>query len=56
MIYEMDTTTEQLQSTGGIALAAKLTKKIGLDFSDSVSKQQLCGSASKEYLKVTTVF
>ena len=50
MIYETDSTTEQVQSTGGIALAAKISEKIGLDFSDPVSKQQLL---NLEIIRVT---
>jgi len=41
MKFTIDSTTDQVQSTGGIALAAKISEKIGLDFSDPVSKQQL---------------
>ena len=41
MKYTIDSTTEQLQSTGGIALAAKISEKIGLDFSDEESKREL---------------
>ena len=44
MNFVIDSTTEQVQSTGGIALAAKISEKIGLDFSDPVSKQQLVHS------------
>jgi len=39
--FTINSTTEQIQSTGGIALAAKISEKIGFNFSDSESKRQL---------------
>ncbi len=41
MKFTIDSTTEQVQSTGGIALAAKISEKIGFNFSDTESKRQL---------------
>jgi len=41
MKFTIDSTTDQVQSTGGIALAAKISEKIGLNFSDGNSKNQL---------------
>jgi len=41
MKFTIDSTTEQVQSTGGIALAAKISEKIGLNFSDNKSSNTL---------------
>ena len=41
MKFTIDSTTEQVQSTGGIALAAKISEKIGLNFSDTKSRAEL---------------
>jgi len=41
MKFTIDSTTEQIQSTGGIALAAMISEKIGFNFSDEQSKKQL---------------
>lgn len=41
MKFTIDSTTEQIQSTGGIALAAKISEKIGFNFSDDKSKREL---------------
>lgn len=49
MKFTIDSTTEQVQSTGGIALAAKISEKIGFNFSDSNSRNQL---VHPEILKV----
>ncbi|MDA3940556.1 MAG: hypothetical protein PF693_14820 [Spirochaetia bacterium] len=49
MKFAIDSTTEQVQSTGGIALAAKISEKIGFNFSDNKSSSQL---AHPEILKV----
>jgi hypothetical protein len=39
MKFTIDSTTENIQSTGGIALAAKIAEKIGFNFTDNESKQ-----------------
>jgi len=49
MKFTIDSTTEQVQSTGGIALAAKISEKIGFNFSDNNSRNQL---VHPEILKV----
>jgi len=41
MKFTIDSTTDQVQSTGGIALAAKISEKIGFNFSDKESGSQL---------------
>ena len=41
MKFTIDSTTDQVQSTGGIALAAKISEKIGFNFSDAKSSEQL---------------
>jgi len=41
MKFTIDFITDQVQSTGGIALAAKISEKIGFNFSDSNSRNQL---------------
>ena len=41
MKFTIDSTTDQVQSTGGIALAAKISEKIGFNFSDNISRDQL---------------
>lgn len=41
MKFTIDSTTDQVQSTGGIALAAKISEKIGFNFSDTESKIKL---------------
>ena len=41
MKFTIDSTTEQVQSTGGIALAGKISEKIGFNFPDDKSKKQL---------------
>ncbi len=41
MKFTIDSTTEQVQSTGGLALAAKIAEKIGFNFSDAASDRQL---------------
>ena len=41
MKFTIDSTTEQIHSTGGLALAAKISEKIGFNFSDENSKAQL---------------
>ena len=41
MKFTIDSTTDQVQSTGGIALAAKISEKIGFNFSDTKSSRQL---------------
>lgn len=41
MKFTIDSTTEQVESTGGIALAAKISKKIGLNFPNNELRQQL---------------
>ncbi len=49
MKFVIDSTTEQIQSIGGIALAAKISEKIGLNFSDEESRREL---VHPEILKV----
>jgi len=39
--FTIDSTTDQVQSTGGIALAAKISEKIGFSFSDTKSRIEL---------------
>ena len=41
MKFTIDSTTDQVQSTGGIALAAKISEKIGFNFPDAKSNKQL---------------
>ena len=41
MKFTIDSTTDQVQSTGGIALAAKISEKIGFNFSDDKYSSQL---------------
>jgi Transposase DDE domain group 1 len=41
MKFTIDSTTEHVQSTGGLALAGKISEKIGFNFPDEKSKQQL---------------
>lgn len=41
MKFTIESTTDQVQSTGGIALAAKISEKIGFNFSNNESKQKL---------------
>lgn len=41
MKFTIDSTTEQLQSTGGLALAGTISEKIGLNFTDDGSKRQI---------------
>ena len=41
MKFTIDSTTEHIQSTGGIALAGKIAEKIGFNFSDDESEHQL---------------
>lgn len=41
MKFVIDSTTEHIQSTGGIALAGKIAEKIGFNFPDNESKHQL---------------
>ncbi len=40
MKFTIDSTTDQVQSTGGIALAAKISEKIGFNLSDTTSNRQ----------------
>lgn len=41
MKYTIDSTTEQLKSTGGLALVGPIIKQIGFDFTDNEAKQQM---------------
>ena len=41
MEFTIDSATDQVQSTGGIALAAKISEKIGFNFTDAKSSSQL---------------
>lgn len=41
MKFTINSTTEQLQSTGGLALAGKISEKIGFHFSGDESKRQI---------------
>jgi hypothetical protein len=41
MKFTIDSTTDHVQSTGGIALAAKISEKIGFNFTDTISKNEL---------------
>ncbi len=50
MKFTIDSTTDQVQSTGGIALATKISVKIGLNFSDDKFKNQF---VHPEILRIT---
>ena len=41
MKFTIDSITDQVQSTGGIAIAAKISEKIGFNFSDNNSRNKL---------------
>ena len=51
MKYTINSTTEQLKSTGGLALVGPIIKKIGFDFTDSEAKREM---KKPEVLRVLT--
>jgi hypothetical protein len=41
MKYAINSTMEQVKSTGCLALAGKISEQIGFDFSDQVAKKEM---------------